>query len=144
MSKRLLSLALLLLILFFGSPALSFQVSELTKAQTKTLDENFKTVLARKKGPYTPNYCVCKDGEKQPVLGKDGKSPIAAGENTHFCAAFRADWAEAIAAEGMYIGNIFSSDLLDWDKFPTTTTWCGAISWRSSSSTPTRTTSWRR
>ena len=119
MSKRLLSLALLLLILFFGSPALSFQVSELSEDQKKILDENFRTVLARKKGPYSPNYCVCADGEKKPVLGKDGKVANRCGtKNTRFCAAFRNEWAEAIGAEGMYVGNIFAPDLFDWDKFP--------------------------
>ena len=102
-----------------GANAGAFQVGDLSAEQKKVLDENFKTVLTKRKGPYTPNYCVCKDGEKRPVLGKDGSIANRCGEpNTRFCAAFRAEWAEKIAAEGMYIGNIFSSDLYDWEQFP--------------------------
>lgn len=110
-----LSLTLLVVTTSVGA----FQTGELTEAQKKSLDKNFKTTLVKKKGPYSANYCVCKDGEKRPVLGKDGSIANRCGEpNTRFCAAFRAEWAKAIAEQGMYIGNIFSSDLFEWDDIP--------------------------
>ncbi len=119
MSTKTILIALAMVLVFAGSPAWAFQVSELTKAQIKTLDQNFKTVLRKKKGPYTPNYCVCKDGKKLPVMDKKGRIANRCGEpNTRFCGAFRAKWAQAIAAERMYIGNIFSSDLFDWESYP--------------------------
>jgi hypothetical protein len=104
---------------FVGASAQAFQVGELTEAQKITLDKSFKTILGKKKGPYTPNYCVCKNGDKRPVLGKNGSIANRCGEaNTRFCAAFRNEPAQALAGEAMYIGNIFASDLFDWDTYP--------------------------
>ncbi len=34
-----------------------------------------------------------------------------------FCAAWREPWAEALAAEGMYVGNLFARDLFIWDEY---------------------------
>jgi hypothetical protein len=97
----------------------AFQVGEPTEAQKKTLDRNYKTILGKIKGPYTPNFCVCDDGRKLPVLGKEGSVANRCGEaGTRFCSAFRAEWAEALAGEGMYVGNIFAPDLYDWDRIP--------------------------
>src|SRR5262245_52546028 len=38
--------------------------------------------------------------------------------NPRFCAAFRAPWAEELAKQRLYIGNIFSPDLHLWESFP--------------------------
>jgi hypothetical protein len=106
-------------LIFSGTPVQAFQVGELTEAQKKKLDKNLRIILVKKKGPYTQNYCVCKNGKKLPVMDDQGRIADRCGAgNTRFCAAFRAPWAKAIAAEGMYIGNIFSSDLFEWKKFP--------------------------
>jgi hypothetical protein len=119
MPKRVSRILACLLFVLFLPQAHAFQVSELSPAKKKTLEDNFKIVLTRKKGPYSPNYCVCSDGQKKPVLGKDGTVANRCGTpNTRFCAAFRNEWAEAIGTERMYIGNIFAPDLFDWDKFP--------------------------
>jgi len=87
----------------------------LTAAQEEMLARNWQTIQHKKKGPYSQNYCVCSDGSRELVL-QDG---IVADRctQTNFCAAFRAPSGVALATAGMYVGNIFSSDLLDWDTF---------------------------
>ena len=85
-----------------AAPSLAFEVGELSETQKQALDKNFDTILRKTKGPYTPNYCVCKDGKKLPVMDKKGRIANRCGTpNTRFCAAFRAEWAEALAAERM-------------------------------------------
>ncbi len=97
----------------------AFRVEGLNEAQKQTLDQSFQSILTKVKGPYTPNFCVCKDGEKRPIMDEQGRIGNRCGEpNTRFCSAFRAPAAEAIALERMYLGNIFAPDLFDWDKFP--------------------------
>ncbi|MEN8260316.1 MAG: hypothetical protein ABFS02_06990, partial [Pseudomonadota bacterium] len=87
-------------LMFLGAPVQASQVGELTDAQQNILDKNFKVVLTKKKGPYSVNYCVCNNGGKRPVMGKDGSIANRCGEaNTRFCASFRNQWAQAIAAE---------------------------------------------
>jgi phosphohistidine swiveling domain-containing protein len=88
---------------------------ELTTAQKKVLKQNWQTIQHKKKGPYSVNYCVCTDGTKKPVQAKDG-SIANRCQHTNFCGAFRAPWGEALTDSGMYVGNIFSSDLFDWDR----------------------------
>ncbi len=113
------ALALSLTLAFSGMPVHAFQVGELSEADKASLDKNYKTILRKKKGPYTPNYCVCNDGKKLPVMDKKGRIANRCGTpNTRFCSAFRAESAEALAARGMYVGNIFASDLFDWEAFP--------------------------
>ncbi len=90
----------------------------LTDAQIAKLDQNWRLCLAKKKGPYTKNYCVCQDGEKRPVQLPDGSIVSPCSGNARFCAAFREPWAQALADEGMYIANLFSRDLWQWDSFP--------------------------
>ncbi len=87
----------------------------LTPAQQEMLTKNWQTIQQKEKGPYSQNYCVCSDGSRELVL----QNGIIADRcrRTDFCAAFRAPCGEALTAVGMYVGNIFSSDLLDWDKF---------------------------
>ncbi len=89
----------------------------LDDATRRKLDENFATCLRKEKGPYTLNYCVCKDGKRKPVW-VDGKIVTPCGGSPRFCAAYREPWAEALADEGMYIANLFARDLFLWDKFP--------------------------
>jgi len=91
---------------------------ELTDAQKRKLDENFQLCLRKKKGPYTQNYCVCRNGQKEPVMLRDGSIVTPCGGRMRFCAAFREPWAEALAGEGMYIANLFARDLFLWDEFP--------------------------
>src|SRR5262245_52272560 len=81
------------------------------------LRDNFALCISKLKGPYTENFCVCSDGKKVPVRGASGQVGIGC-KNPRFCAAFRAPWAEALAKQRVYIGNIFSRDLDLWDSFP--------------------------
>jgi len=88
---------------------------ELSTARKKMLKHNWQTIQCKIKGPYSVNYCVCTDGRKLPVMAEDG-SIANRCDTTNFCGAFRAPWGEALTEAGMYVGNIFSSDLFDWDK----------------------------
>jgi len=90
----------------------------LTDAQTRKLDQGWKPTLSKQKGPYTKNYCVCKNGEKKPVMLPDGRIVSPCSGNPKFCSAFREPWAKALAEERMYIANLFSRDLWQWDDFP--------------------------
>ena len=65
---------------------------ELTDAQKRKLDENFQLCLRKVKGPYSPNYCVCRNGEKKPVW-VDGRIVSPCGGRARFCSAFRERWA---------------------------------------------------
>lgn len=88
----------------------------LTKAQQDELRRNWAPCLSKLKGPYTENFCVCANGEKLPVQ-VDNQIRTPCGLNPRFCAAFRAPWAEALGRRGMWIANLFSPDLLQWDTF---------------------------
>ena len=90
--------------------------ADLTKAQQDELRRNWAPCLSKLKGPYTENFCVCANGEKLPVQ-VDNQIRTPCGPNPRFCAAFRAPWAEAIGRRGMWIANLFSPDLLQWDTF---------------------------
>ena len=98
-------------------PAAAFHAPELTAQQQRALRDNFALSVSKLKGPYTENFCVCPDGRKIPVRNAAGQLGIAC-KDALFCAAYRAPWAEALAKEGVYIGNIFSRDLYLWDTFP--------------------------
>lgn len=89
----------------------------LTTAQKKMLNRNWQAISHKIKGPYSVNYCVCTDGTRKPVLAKDG-SIANRCKSTNFCGAFRAPVGQALTTTGMYVGNSFSSDLFEWDKFP--------------------------
>ncbi len=118
MQKRFLSactaICLALLTSLAGS-SLAAVSQDLTAAQKKMLKQNWQTIQQKVKGPYSVNYCVCTDGTKKPVQAEDG-SIANRCKSTNFCGAFRAPWGEALTESGMYVGNIFSSDLFDWDK----------------------------
>ncbi len=107
------------LVLIFALPGISLAATsqELTADQKKVLTQNWQTIQKKVKGPYSVNYCVCTDGTKKPVQAEDG-SIANRCKSTNFCGAFRAPCGEALTNTGMYVGNIFSSDLFDWDQFP--------------------------
>ena len=96
--------------------ARAFRAPELSAAEKKSLKDNYALCVGKLKGPYTENFCVCPGGEKRAVrsasgaIGNGCKDPI-------FCAAYRAQWAEALAKDGVYIANVFSRDLYLWDTF---------------------------
>lgn len=90
---------------------------QLDAATQKELKRNFALCLSKKKGPYSPNFCVCKNGQKKPVQLPDGRIVSPCGANAKFCAAYRTAWAEVLAKHRMYIANIFSRDLEDWNDF---------------------------
>jgi hypothetical protein len=102
----------------FGTAAWAMQTAEPSEQQKKQLKSSFATCMAKIKGPYTENFCVCKDGGKHSVLGPDGRIRSPCGANAKFCAAFRAPCAQVLAKDGMYIGNLFSPDVYTWDQFP--------------------------
>jgi hypothetical protein len=101
-----------------STPAGATRGPDLSDQQRRDLTASFAPCLSKIKGPYTENFCVCKDGRKEPVAGPDGRVRSPCGANALFCAAFRAPCAESLAKEGMYVGNIFSRDLYLWDAFP--------------------------
>ncbi|MEA2115046.1 MAG: PEP/pyruvate-binding domain-containing protein [Thermodesulfobacteriota bacterium] len=118
MKKKFLSVftgASFLLLTALSGSSLAAASQDLTATQKKMLTQNWKTIQHKVKGPYSVNYCVCTDGSKKPVQAKDG-SIANRCKKTNFCGAFRAPWGEALTETGMYVGNIFSSDLFDWDK----------------------------
>ena len=120
MKKKILSAfmgATFVLLTTLPSSSLAAASQDLTAAQKKMLTQNWQTIQKKVKGPYSVNYCVCTDGTKKPVQAKDG-SIANRCKNTNFCGAFRAPCGEALTATGMYVGNIFSSDLFDWEKIP--------------------------
>ena len=45
-----------------------------------------------------------------------GKLITPCGGRWEFCEAFRSDWGQALADEGMYVGNLFERDLYEWDQ----------------------------
>ena len=115
--RLVLIIAALLAALATAPPARAFSAPELSPQEQKSLRDNFALCVAKLKGPYTENVCVCPDGRKIPVRGSSGALGIGC-KDAIFCAAYRAPWAEAVAKDGVYIGNIFSRDLYLWDTFP--------------------------
>jgi hypothetical protein len=110
--------ALACLALLLGvAPGHASRGPALTEAQKKKLDENWRLCLLKKKGPYTANMCLCKDGTKEMVRKDEtGKLVTPCGGSWRFCEAFRSDWGKALAEEGMYVGNLFERDLYEWDS----------------------------
>src|SRR5262245_19189693 len=90
----------------FALPAEAFRPLPLSARDQKVLRANFALCVCKLKGPYTENFCVCSDGKKVPVRAENGQVGIGC-KNPRFCAAFRALWAEALAKQRLYIGNIF-------------------------------------
>ena len=95
----------------------AFRAPELTPEQERDLRQNFSLSISKLKGPYTENICVCPGGAKRPIRSASGALG-AACQNPIFCAAYRAPWGEALAKQRVYIGNIFSRDVYEWDGYP--------------------------
>jgi len=110
-------IATLLLLSGLPSSARTDSASQLSDTDKHRLSEAVTNIDSTEKGPYTPNYCVCTDGSKHPVQLPDGTLQNPCG-HTHFCSGFRADWVSELTQHGMYIGNIFSADLYQWDDIP--------------------------
>lgn len=89
---------------------------ELTETGKQELERNWQRVLTAEKGPYTQNFCVCRNGKREPVMLPDGRIQTPCGGVMRFCAAWREPWAEALAAQGMYVGNLFARDVFEWDR----------------------------
>ena len=117
LTRRLIVIALSLAVAAAAAPAAAFRAPELSAQQQRALRDNFALCVGKLKGPYTENVCVCPDGRKIPVRGAGGQLGIGC-KDALFCAAYRAPWAEALAKDGVYLGNIFSRDLYLWDSFP--------------------------
>lgn len=107
-----------LLVLVQPAPGATGHGPQLDAATQKELKQNFALCLSKKKGPYSPNFCVCQDGSKKPVQLPDGRIVSPCGPTAKFCAAYRTAWAQVLAKHRMYIANIFSRDLDDWNTFP--------------------------
>lgn len=104
-------------VLVGSGTAVAFDAPTLSAAQQADLKRNFALCLSKKKGPYTENFCLCRDGQKRGVQAPDGSVRIPC-KDPLFCSAYRAPWAEALTKEGMYIANIFSRDGYTWSSFP--------------------------
>ena len=99
-----------------GMAQAAFQGPELTPEQERTLRQNFNLSVSKLKGPYTENTCVCPGGSKRPIRSASGALGTGC-EKPIFCAAYRTAWGEALAAERLYLGNIFSRDVYEWRTY---------------------------
>lgn len=88
----------------------------LSDASKKKLDQNWRLCLLKKKGPFSANTCVCKDGSKEMVRKVNGKLIVPCGGAFVWCEAFRSDWGRAVASEGVWVGNLFKRDVYEWDQ----------------------------
>ena len=99
-----------------GAVANAFQPPTLSAAQQASLKANWALCQSKLKGPYTENFCLCRDGQKLGVQAPNGAVRIPCA-NPVFCSAYRAPWAEALAKERMWIANIFTRDAHLWSSF---------------------------
>ena len=107
----------LIMLALIAPPVAAGHLEQLSAKQKAEIKKNFQTTLSKRKGPFGKNVCVCSDRRKEPVLRPDGSVQNVCGAKTLFCSAFRAPWAEALGQQGLYIGNLFTTDLFDWDRF---------------------------
>ena len=119
LTKKLLPFSVLGAIAFAVAVPSEVRGPELSEKQQEAIQRNFRLCVSKLKGPYTENFCVCKNGAKESVTGPDGRVRSPCAGTPRYCAAYRAPWAQALATDaGMYIGNIFSRDLYEWESFP--------------------------
>ncbi|CAG0964835.1 hypothetical protein MYXO_00970 [Myxococcaceae bacterium] len=104
------------IVLAAGAANAAFEGPGLTADQERKLEQNFRLSVSKLKGPYTENICVCPGGSKRPIRSASGALGTGC-ERPIFCAAYRAEWGEALAAERVYIGNIFSRDVYEWKTY---------------------------
>ncbi len=90
----------------------------LSAGQRATLQKEFGALVKERKGPFGLNVCVCADGRREPVERPDGTITNACNDGTQFCVAFRNAHGEALAEQGVYLGNFFANDLEIWDSIP--------------------------
>ncbi|MGI9371481.1 MAG: PEP/pyruvate-binding domain-containing protein [Hyphomicrobiales bacterium] len=100
-----------------ATPASALQTGDLPKDTQAELKKHWAPSMSKKKGPFAENTCVCTDGRSAPVQSKTGAIRNICGDKTLFCAAFKAPWGLALENNGVYVANIFSRDLNDWDRF---------------------------
>lgn len=106
-----------LAVIVSGLPVYAFESQKLGERELAELDAAWAVTEQRNKGPFGPNTCVCTDGRSAPVLSKTGQIRNICGEKTLFCAAFKHDSGKELEKHGVYVANIFSRDLNDWDRF---------------------------
>ncbi len=117
--KKLWWLLIPLSVLFFSGSGWA----ELSKKEKKELKSAYKTILKKRKGPFTINTCTCKNGKLAPVADKNMRvRPNPCGElqgvGQLFCSAYRNKYAKTLAKHGVYVGNIFSNEVFLWDENP--------------------------
>lgn len=88
----------------------------LSDATRKKLDQNWHLCLVKKKGPFSANTCVCKNGTKEMVRKVNGKLIVPCGGAFVWCEAFRSDWGRALAEEDVWVGNLFQRDVYEWNQ----------------------------
>lgn len=99
-----------------AAPARAMRPPELPAAEAAALKRDFQASLSKLKGPYSENFCVCKNGDKRPVRDAAGRITSPCGHDEVFCAAFRAPLAESLSQHRVWIANIFSRDLWLWPQ----------------------------
>ena len=97
--------------------------AELSTTEKKELKNAYQTILAKRKGPFDINTCTCTNGKLAPVADKNMRvrpNPCREleGEGQLFCSAYRNKFAETLARHGVYVGNIFSNEVMLWDDNP--------------------------
>jgi hypothetical protein len=108
-----------LCVVFFCDPVWA----ELSSKDKKELKNAYKTILAKRKGPFTINTCTCTNGKLAPVADKNMRirpNPCRELENSGqlFCSAYRNKFGKILAKHGVYVGNIFSNEVFLWDENP--------------------------
>ncbi len=108
-----------LCVLFFVDPGWA----ELSSKEENVLKGAYKSILAKRKGPFTINTCTCTNGKLAPVADKNMRvrpNPCREleGVGQLFCSAYRNNAAETLARLGVYVGNIFSNEVFLWDQNP--------------------------
>ena len=105
--------------LFFCDPGWA----ELSSKEKKSLKNAYKTILSKRKGPFTINTCTCTNGKRAAVADKNMRirpNPCRELEKSGqlFCSAYRNQFGEILARNGVYVGNIFSNEVFLWDENP--------------------------
>ena len=108
-----------LCVLFFGD----LGWAELSSKEKNSLRKAYKTISAKRKGPFAMNTCTCTNGKLARVADKNMRvrpNPCREleGVGQLFCSAYRNKFAKTLAQHGVYVGNIFSNEVILWDKNP--------------------------
>ena len=105
--------------LFFCDPGWA----ELSSKEENVLKKAYKTISAKRKGPFAMNTCTCTNGKLARVADKNMRvraNPCREleGVGQLFCSAYRNKFAKTLAQHGVYVGNIFSNEVFLWNKTP--------------------------